>query len=149
MSTRFKTPSAVMLMVFRNNFTEVLLQKRQNTGYMDGYWDFSATGHVEKNEPMKEACIREAREEIGIDINPVDLHFATIAHKLSHPSGLIYYNGYFYCEKYNNTPQILEPQKVSELVWFKVNNLPKLLIEDRVIALNQFFKNNPYHEVGW
>lgn len=39
MSDRFKNCSAVMLMLMRRNDEgkeEILLQKRQNTGYMDG-----------------------------------------------------------------------------------------------------------------
>ena len=47
---RFKTPSASMLILGRWNHgkLEILLQKRQNTGYMDGYYDFAASGHIEK-----------------------------------------------------------------------------------------------------
>ena len=76
MNERFKTCSAVMLMLIRkdnNGQEEILLQKRKNTGYMDGYWDFSASGHVEDNEPMKMAMLREASEELGINIKNDDL----------------------------------------------------------------------------
>ena len=46
---------------------EILLQKRHNTGYMDGMWDCSVAGHVENGESMKMALLREAKEEIGIN----------------------------------------------------------------------------------
>lgn len=44
MSDRFKTLSAVMLMLIRDeeNGEEILLQKRKNTGYFDGAYDFAA-----------------------------------------------------------------------------------------------------------
>lgn len=149
MAERFKSKSAVMLMVFRNNKREVLLQKRQNTGYMDNYWDFSATGHVEENESMKQAAKREALEEIGITIDISDITFATIAHKYSENSGIIYYNGYFCTEIYTGTPVIKEENKCSELKWFDINNLPDNLIPDRIIALKEYQERNPYHEIGW
>lgn len=45
MKERYRTLSAVMLMLIRekNGVEEILLQKRKNTGYMDGYYDFSAS----------------------------------------------------------------------------------------------------------
>ena len=149
MSNRFLTKSAVMLMVFRNKKEEVLLQKKQNTGYMDGYWDFSATGHVEENESMKQSAQREAFEEIGIITKLDDIKFATMAHKYSENSGIIYYNGYFYVENFSDEPSILEPNKCTELRWFKVDSLPDNLIPDRLIAINNYFRNIPYHEIGW
>ena len=44
---------------------EVLLQRRQNTGYMDGFWVAGAAGHVEPGETARHAAVREAREELG------------------------------------------------------------------------------------
>jgi len=67
MSERFKSLSAVMLFLVRKNKNdedEILFQKRKNTGYSDGYYDLSASGHVENNESMKKAMCREAKEEI-------------------------------------------------------------------------------------
>ena len=54
---------------------EVLLQLRQNTGYMDDHWAAAAAGHVEKGETAYDAAHREAREEIGVD--DLELSFVT------------------------------------------------------------------------
>ncbi|MGH7241490.1 MAG: NUDIX domain-containing protein, partial [Candidatus Saccharimonadales bacterium] len=43
-SERFQTHVAVFVII-RNDAGEILLQKRQNTSYLDGYWDFPS-GHV-------------------------------------------------------------------------------------------------------
>ena len=102
MKERFKTPSAVMLMLIRenNNQEEILLQKRQNTGFADGMYDFAASGHVEDNESMSEAMIREAKEELNIIINPRDLEFITLIHK--NIGNGIYVNLYFKTTKWIN-----------------------------------------------
>ena len=42
--------------------TEVLLQLRQGTGYMDGHWAAAAAGHIEQGESVFEAAAREAAE---------------------------------------------------------------------------------------
>ena len=50
--------------------TEVLLQLRQNTGYMDGHWAAAAAGHVERGETAYDAAQREAAEELDIATSP-------------------------------------------------------------------------------
>ncbi|WP_245544781.1 NUDIX domain-containing protein [Mobilicoccus pelagius] len=49
---------------------EVLLQRRQNTGYMDSHWVAGAAGHIEPGETARHAAVREALEEIGVIIPP-------------------------------------------------------------------------------
>ena len=39
---------------------KVYMIRRQNTGYMDGYYAF-VCGHVEQGESLKQAGIREAK----------------------------------------------------------------------------------------
>lgn len=60
MGERFKSLSAVMLLLTRekDNQEEILFQKRKNTGYCDGFFDFSASGLVEANESMKHKNIK-------------------------------------------------------------------------------------------
>ena len=45
---------------------EVLLQLREGTGYMDGYWATAAAGHVERGESVFAAAAREVTEELGV-----------------------------------------------------------------------------------
>lgn len=66
-----------------NNQVETLFQKRKNIGYCDGFYDLSASGHVDENESMKQAMCREAKEELGIDINVEDLEFVCMIHEIS------------------------------------------------------------------
>ena len=46
--------------------TEVLLQLRQGTPYMDGHWAAAAAGHVERGETAHDAAHREALEELSL-----------------------------------------------------------------------------------
>ena len=64
MSERFKSLSAVMLLLTRkiDIKEQILFQKRKNTGFCDGFYDLSASGHVDANESMKHAMCREAKE---------------------------------------------------------------------------------------
>ncbi len=149
MSERFRVPCAVMLMLMRETKTceEILLQKRQNTGFADGFYDFSASGHVEDNESMKVAMCREAKEELNIDINQEDLEFICLIHK--NISRGIYVNVYFKAIKWSGTPIINEPNKNAEIKWFNIKDLPENLINDRIEAIHNYKSNIKYCEYGW
>ena len=150
MKERYKTLSAVMLILIReeNGKEQIILQKRKNTGYMDGYWDYAASGHVEYMESMKMAMKREAKEELCIDIDLEDLEFVSLIHK-KNDIDTIYYNGYFKATKWKGEPKVGEPSKNEEIKWFDIDNLPDNLVDDRKEAIKNYINQLPYSEFGW
>ena len=65
--------------VAENGELEFLWQKR--SAIIDRYpndWDISAGGHINLGESVVEGAVREAREEIGVEININDLNFVTM-----------------------------------------------------------------------
>ncbi|WP_433762259.1 NUDIX domain-containing protein [Nocardia sp. CA-135398] len=71
---RHKVTGDVHLLLRRR--AEVLFGQRQNTGFEDGAWHLPS-GHLEADESVVDALIREAREEIGVTIAPEDVHFTS------------------------------------------------------------------------
>ena len=65
---RFVVVPAAYVFLMRDGVSgpEVLLQLRQNTGYMDDHWAAAAAGHVERGETAYDAARREALVELGI-----------------------------------------------------------------------------------
>ena len=151
MSEPYLTPSAVILMLMRERGgkKQVLLQRRQNTGFADGLWDFSCAGHVEQGESMTSAAVREVKEELGVTVTAQNLQFAVLLHKCDKPFNLVYYNAYFVCTEFVGEPRIAEPEKCSELRWFDLDNLPDDLIDDRKCALKAYLDGVHYIEYGW
>ena len=151
MPERFQARSAVMLLLKRGteNATEILLQKRKNTGYMDGMWDLAAAGHVDEGESMKMAMLREAKEELNIDLAMPDIEFITMTHKNTPATGIVYYNAYFSAERFGGVPVIHEPDKCEKLQWFDIMALPPDLIPDRARAVYNALHHVPYDEEGW
>lgn len=151
MNKPYLTPSAIILMLMRERGgkKQVLLQRRQNTGFADGLWDFSCAGHVEQGESMTAAAVREAKEELGVTVSAESLRFAVLLHKCDKPCNLVYYNAYFVCTEFVEEPTICEPKKCSELKWFDLDNLPEDLIDDRKRALKASLDGTHYVEYGW
>ena len=147
----YKAPAAIILLLMRRNNgkEQVLLQRRNNTGFADGMWDFSCAGKVEDGETMRQTALREAKEELKVEIFPENLQFAALVHKRDRAANLIYYNAYFICRKFCNEPTIGEPEKCSQLRWFDADSLPDDLIADRKRAFNAYLNGERYIEYGW
>lgn len=126
MKDRHKTICAVFLYLTRNmnGEEEVLLQKRINTGYMDGMYDFCSSGHLDANESISNALIREVFEENGIYIKEDDAELILVVHDPLQN----YVRFIFKTKEYVGIPSITEPNKCEELTWFPKRNLPVNII---------------------
>lgn len=148
MVEHFKAFSAIFPIILRSNSCniQILLHRRKNTGYEDGKWDISGSGHVDEGETAKMAVIRECAEELGIKVKIDDLEFVHLSHRVGSNDGRTYYDIYFVVKKYDGTPTIMERDKCSELGWFDIDNLPSETINVRKIDLNNYQKNILYSE---
>ena len=122
----FAVVPAIYLLFLRgeNTATEVLLQLREGTGYMDGFWAAAAAGHVEQDESVFEAAAREALEELGVsDVRPTPL---CAMHRIQ-PGGdpvdqRVDY--FFTARSWAGEPTIREPDKCADLRWFPLAEPP-------------------------
>ncbi|GAA1942226.1 hypothetical protein GCM10009837_80420 [Streptomyces durmitorensis] len=102
---------------------EVLLARRANTGYGDGLFN-TPSGHVEPGEDVRMAVIREAKEEIGLDLTPEDVSAElVIQHRGPGGNPRI---GWFFEAAYGagGEPFNAEPDKCDELSWHRADALP-------------------------
>lgn len=146
----YKSLSTVSMVLERENEgkTEILLQLRKNTGWMDGFWDLGACGHVEEGETLAEAAIRETKEEICVDVLPGDVEFISLNHNNLGDKG-IYYCFYMKVKHYTGEIKIGEPDKCSDLEWFDIENLPPNILPIRKSALLDYKNGIIYNEIGW
>ena len=149
MTEHYRTLSAVFPMIFRtaNGKRQVLLHQRANTGYMDGMWDIAGSGHVDENETATQAVARECGEELGIGVNPEQVSFAHLCHRLGRSGGRTYYDLYFVVESFQGVPVIAEPEKCTGLDWFDLEDLPPDMIGIRKKVLEQYLQAVPYSEI--
>lgn len=122
--------SAVHMIIMNND--KLLIQKRKGTKLWPGYYALPA-GHIDVGENQYEALVREAKEELNIEINPKDItnsyvvlrrNYFEIDGKKLEP----YIDYYFEISKYQGVPSIVEQDKYDELIWADINDLPNPFI---------------------
>lgn len=117
---------------------EVLLQLRQNTGYMDGRWVAGAAGHIEAGERAADAAIREAREELAVEIDPDALRPATLLQRTDGTADPVQQRAdwYFTAHRWTGSPRIVEPDKCAALEWFSLGALPEAIPDYEAVVLH-------------
>lgn len=130
MGERFMIRTAVYVIFQQNG--KVLLGKRQNSGYKDGYYAL-IQGHVEAGEGIKDAAIREAKEEAGVDIATEDMQFVTVCHNQIETH---YIDFIFTCSKWLGEIQNCESNLCAGWEWFEPNAIP----ENTIYQIKEYIK---------
>ncbi len=142
---RFTLRAAVYLILIRDS--KVLLARRFKTGWMDGKYSLIA-GHLDGNESVFDAMLREAFEEAGIKVHKKDLRPIKVLHRIS-SDHMEYMDFFFIAEKWEGEPKILEPHKCDDMSWFQVNNLPENTLPYVKEVIENYKDGIPFIESGW
>ena len=109
---------------------DLLLERRDSTTgkteilmilaeYLNNQYDLPG-GHLEPGEDLYDAMIREAKEELGIEIKREAMQIVHIYHHFE--KDMLKF--IFKVKIFKNEIQNLEPEKCKELKWVDIENLP-------------------------
>ena len=121
----------------------ILFGLRRNTGFSDGMYHLPA-GHLEDEETISAGAIREAKEELGIDIDPVDLHLVHVMHQRSGRLSL-----FFEVRKWSGDLANAEPDKCAALDWIPIDHLPNNMVTYAAVALQLIRNGENVGTYGW
>jgi 8-oxo-dGTP diphosphatase len=119
--------------------------RRHNTGYCDDCLNMPA-GHIDPDETPREAAVREAKEEVGIDVSVDDISFVHTQYNRNTEGRHDRTHYYFKIECCEQKPVNMEPDKCSETMW-----IPKATRLDEFVpfmkeALTSLIQGNYYSE---
>ena len=136
-------PVAVHLFLIKDN--NILLLRRYNTGYEDGNYSVVA-GHLDGDENIKTAIIREAQEEAGILLLEKDIEVVGVIHKKTNYEIVDFF---VFASIWQGEIKNLEPNKCDELAWFDINKLPSNTILYIRKAIENYKNGMWFDSLGW
>lgn len=119
-----------------NEKNELLLQKRAVPAEKD-HWCIPG-GRLEMFELLEHAVAREAKEELGVEIDVIRL-MGVCDHIIPEENAHWVAMSYL-CKIRSGEPKIMEPDKASDLQWFPLDNLPDHLTITTKKALADYRK---------
>jgi ADP-ribose pyrophosphatase YjhB (NUDIX family) len=136
-------PATVHLLFLREG--QILLLRRCNTGYADGQYSLPA-GHLEGGETVLYAGVREAREELGLEIDPQAIRFSSVMHRREGDERVDFF---LEVRGWPGEPVNAEPDKCDALHWVEVAALPANTVPYVRRAIQNHLQNVRFDEFGW
>jgi 8-oxo-dGTP diphosphatase len=137
---RARFPVTVHLFFFREN--QILLLRRFNTGFRDGEYSVPA-GHLDGGETVLQAAIREGKEEVGVDIEEIDMTFSSVLHRIEDEERVDFF---VQIHQWQGEPFNAEPDKCDDLRWVDITALPANIIPYVNQALTNHLNGIPFDE---
>ena len=135
---RHQLKVAIYLLLIKDN--NILLTRRFKTGWQDGNYGLPA-GHLEANETIVQAVIRETQEEIGINVNPENIRCVHTMHRLNR-----YIDLFFVSTNWQGEPQNKELNKCDDVRWFPLDLLPENIIPSIKHVIQQYQNHISFSE---
>ncbi len=136
-------PVTVHLFFIREN--EILMARRLNTGYRDGEYSVPA-GHLDGGETVMQAGIREALEEVGVQLREEDISITSVMHRLDGEERVDFF---LQIHRWDGEPVNAEPDKCDDLRWVHFDELPENTIPYIRRAITNHLKDIQIDEFGW
>ncbi|MEU4949823.1 NUDIX hydrolase [Streptomyces lavendulae] len=126
---RHTVPVDVHLILRRDGESgpEVLLSRRAGPVYASGLWHLPS-GHLDADEDMVEAVIREALEETGVHIETEDVTAAVTVHHRPPVGSRSRIGVFFEVRRWSGRPRIMEPDRCDGMDWYPLDALPDPMV---------------------
>jgi|GEM_PF-945745 len=133
---------AVLLLINQNS--EILLLRRKGVSFGNGLYSLPG-GKIESGETAMEATRREAKEEIGINVDQLKL-----VHVIDYQgSETEFYIFVFRALVWQGDPLNCEVDKCDDMSWFPLDKIPENLIPAHKQSIELSQLSVSYSQYGW
>lgn len=135
----------ILLLFEKQN--QVLLLRRSNSAVFGAGMLSIPGGKIEHNESARQAAVREAYEELGVQVHVDDLEFVHLLDRQGETEQLFVV--VFRAKKWLGELSNKEPEKHSEMGWFSKDTLPDDLLSAHVQVIQKIHEKVLYSEHGF
>ena len=140
---RARFPATVHLLFVRDG--RILLLRRFKTGYADGLYSVPG-GHLDGNESVIAAGVREAREEVRVTVRAADMAFSNVMHRQEDDERVDFF---LEVRAWQGEPVNAEPEKCDDLRWADVGDLPANTLPYVRRGIENHLQNVRFSLFGW
>jgi ADP-ribose pyrophosphatase YjhB (NUDIX family) len=146
MQERFNPYAAALALLIKND--SILLLRRADTNWANGLYTLPS-GHIDEGESAIDACIREAKEEVGIVIDRNSISLAHVLHRRNKENSKVFVDFILLCTSWDGEPINNEPHKCDDVRWFKLDSLPDNMIPFVRVAIENYQRGVYFSAPGW
>lgn len=115
--------TCIIVLKQENGVDSVLLLKRLGS-HGAGSWSVPG-GWLDRWEAsVKDSAIRELREEVGDELETSDPFLVAVTNDVFSQEDIHCVTLWYVCDWVSGEPQLMEPDKASEIGWFAADQLP-------------------------
>ena len=119
----------VFVCIFNRDFSKILLLRRNKEKRKHAEWG-NIGGRIEFGETSAEACIREAKEEIGVELKPENLKLIEIK-EIPNYHNNVHAVQFIYSITFDENEKIIINEESESYAWFNLNSLPDKTLDSR------------------
>lgn len=126
----------VVVCIFNRDFTKLLLIKRNEEKRKRNKADWgNVGGRVELGEKLIDACLREAKEEIGVTLDPEKLKLIEIK-ETPYLTDIFHALHFVYATVLDEKEKITINDESEGYWWFDIDNLPEKTLDSKKDLIN-------------
>ena len=123
----------VIVCIFNNDFSKIFLLKRnkEKRDLNKANWG-NPGGRVEWGEKLVEACVREVKEESGIDLDLKQLKLLNIKEITENSiAPAVHFLQFIYATKIDQIEEIILNEESEDYGWFDLKELPNKTLDSK------------------
>lgn len=145
MQERFKVWGCVISLILKDDKALMILRKNKPDA---GNYNLVG-GRMEDKETVKQAIIREVREEVGLTVAEKDIEIVSTLHRLCDGGNWNSIEFVVVINGFSGEPQNLEPQFCERLEWIDIHNLPENVSPYARTAIENYLNNVAFSEIDY
>lgn len=146
MSERFKLIGGVFCILLKDG--QILMELRKNKFDAGNY--SLVGGCMESGETVKQAAIREVKEEVNLDVKEEDLQIVSTLHRLCPPpDNWQSIEFVMVADRFSGSADLMENDVCGDLRWFPLNQLPQNISAYAKQAIDNYINKVEFSEINF